>query len=76
MKFFRQQASLSDNDQRDLVLTEALALLNIRAHKCVSNFNGVYFVGQPYRLIASFHGINEKSTTIKYILDRQGKFKF
>ena len=33
-------------------------------------------VDQPYRLITSFHGINKKSTTIKYTLDRQDKFKF
>ena len=76
MKFFHKQAGLSDNDHKDLVLTEAVALLNIRAHKGIPHFYGVYLVDQWYRLITSFHGINKKSTTIKYILDRQDKFKF
>ena len=43
-----REQTLSDNDHRDLVLTEALALLNIRAHKCVPHLYGVYLVGQPY----------------------------
>ena len=74
MKFFHKQAGLNDNDRKDLVLTEAVALLNIRAHNGIPHFYGVYLVDQQYRLITSFHGINKKSTTIKYILDRHDKF--
>ena len=48
-------------------------LLNIRALKGIPHFYGVYLVDQPYPLIASFHGIDKKSTTIKYILDRQDR---
>ena len=76
MKFFHKQGGLSDNDHKDLVLTEAVALLNIRAHKGIPHFYGVYLIDQQYRLITSFHGINKKSTTIKYILDRPDIFKF
>ena len=76
MKFFHAHDKLSDADHRELVLNEAVALLNIRAHRGIPTLIGVNLDAQPYRLITSFHGIHKKSTTIKYILDRPDRFTF
>ena len=76
MKFFHTYDKLSDADHRELVLNEAVALLNIRAHRGIPTLIGVNLDAQPYRLITSFHGIHKKSTTIKYILDRPDRFTF